>query len=71
MKKTMWFGLVVSLAVPLLTASAQTPSGPIAEPQGQPQAAAGASLSPGAAEVVRLAGSGVGDDVVLAYIRNS
>ena len=30
-----------------------------------------ANLSPGAAEVVRLAGSGVGDDVVLAYIQNS
>ena len=29
------------------------------------------NLSPGAAEVVRLAGSGVGDDVVLAYIQNS
>ena len=71
MKKTIRFGLVVSLAVPLLNAYAQTPGGPVAEPQGQPQIAAGSSLSPGAAEVVRLAGSGVGDDVVLAYIRNS
>ncbi len=67
MKKTIWFGLVISLAVPLLNAYAQTPNGPVAEPQ----AAAGSNLSPGAAEVARLAGSGVGDDVVLAYIRNS
>jgi hypothetical protein len=37
----------------------------------QAQAAPPVNLSPGAAEVVRLASSGVGDDVVLAYIQNS
>ncbi len=71
MKNIKWVGWVVSLAFPLLmasgpTATAQTPAGP--EPAG---AAAAPNLSPGTAEVVRLAGSGVGEDVVLAYIQNS
>ena len=60
MRNIKWVGLVTALAFPLLSGYGQTP-----------QAAAPANLSPGAAEVVRLAGSGVGDDVVLAYIQNS
>src|SRR5882672_4412034 len=38
-------------------------------PTASPSAAV--EVSPGAAEVVRLAESGVGDDVVLAFIQNS
>jgi hypothetical protein len=52
-------------------AFAQTPPAPVAAAPRQAQAAIPASLSPGAAEVVRLATSGVGDEVVLAYIKNS
>ena len=71
MKNTKWFGLVAVLALPLLTAQAQTPEAPVAGAPAQAAAAAPVNLSPGAAEVVRLAGSGVSDDVVLAYIQNS
>jgi hypothetical protein len=71
MKNTKWFGLVAALALPLLTAHAQTPGAPVPGVPAQPSVAAPVNLSPGAAEVVRLAGSGVGDDVVLAYIQNS
>ena len=71
MKNTTWFGLVATLALPLLSGYAQTPGAPVPGAPEQAQAAVGANLSPGAAEVVRLAGSGVGDDVVLAYIQNS
>jgi hypothetical protein len=35
------------------------------------QAPAGATLSPAAAEVVKLAGAGTGEEVVLAYVQNS
>jgi len=66
MKNTTWFGLVALLAFPLLSGYAQTPGAPAPA-----QTTGGANLSPGAAEVVRLAGSGVGDDVVVAYIQNS
>jgi hypothetical protein len=71
MRNTIWFGLVVSLTVPLATAYAQAPGAQPPAAPGQPAAAVAANLSPGAAEVVRLASSGVGDDVVLAYIQNS
>jgi hypothetical protein len=70
MKNTKWVGLVAALVMPLVTANAQTPEAP-APGAPAPAAAAPVNLSPGSAEVVRLAGSGVGDDVVLAYIRNS
>jgi len=71
MKNTKWFGLIAVLALPWLTAHAQTPEAPVAGAPAQAAAAAPVNLSPGAAEVVRLAGSGVSDDVVLAYIQNS
>jgi hypothetical protein len=60
MRNLKWVGLAAVLAIPLWSGYGQTPP-----------AAAPANLSPGAAEVVRLAGSGIGDDVVLAYIQNS
>jgi hypothetical protein len=71
MKNTKWVGLVTALAFPLLSGYGQTPEAAAPGVPGQAQATVGANLSPGAAEVVRLAGSGVGDDVVLAYIQNS
>jgi hypothetical protein len=66
-----WVGLVASLAFPLLSGYGQTPEAAVPGAPAQAQAAVPVNLSPGAAEVVRLAGSGVGDDVVLAYIQNS
>jgi hypothetical protein len=59
MKSTKWLALMAAVTIPLLSGYAQAP------------AAGAANISPGAAEVVKLAGSGVGDDVVLAYVQNS
>ena len=71
MNNAKWVGLVTALALPLLSGYGQTPEPAAPGAPGQAQPAAPVSLSPGAAEVVRLAGSGVGDDVVIAYIQNS
>ena len=71
MNNTKWVGLVAAMAMPLLTANAQTPQASVPGATAPAAAAAPVNLSPGAAEVARLAGSGVGDDVVLAYIQNS
>jgi hypothetical protein len=71
MKNMKWVGLVAGMALPLLSAYGQTPGAPAPGAPAQAQAAAPVNLSPGAAEVTRLASSGVGDDVVLAYIQNS
>ena len=63
------FGLVALAAFPLVSAYSQPSPAPAA-------AAASAAplpsdLAPSAAEIVKLAQSGVGDDVVLAFIKNS
>jgi hypothetical protein len=71
MKNTKWVGLVAALAFSLLSGYGQTPQAAVPGAPAQSQAAAPANLSPGAAEVIRLAGSGLSDDVVLAYIQNS
>ena len=71
MKNMKWVGLAVAVALPVLATYAQTPEAPVLGAPEQAQATVPVNLSPGAAEVVRLAGSGVGDDVVLAYIQNS
>src|ERR1035438_9640609 len=71
MNNIKWVGLVTVLSFPLLSGYGQTPDAAAPGAPGQAQAAAPVNLSPAAAEVVRLAGSGVGDDVVLAYIQNS
>jgi hypothetical protein len=71
MNNTKWFGLVTALAFPLLSGYAQTSEMAAPGAPGQAQVAAPVNLSPAAAEVIRLAGSGVGDDVVVAYIQNS
>jgi hypothetical protein len=68
MKLCVSFGLAVVLFFSILDATGQgtVPAPPVASPAGVP-----ADLSPGASEVVKLAQSGLGDDVVLAYIRTS
>src|SRR5215471_798472 len=58
MKGTKWVAIVTAVMMPLVSAYSQAP------------APAAANVSPNAAEVVKLASSGVGDDVVLAYIQN-
>ena len=67
------------LAVPILAISAQgqpapPPEGAPPEPalvQTQAVVIAPVELPPAVAEVIRLSESGVGEDVVLAYIRNA
>jgi len=71
MKTTKWFGLAAMLAVPTLSGVAQTAEMAAAGAAERVQAAAPANLSPNAAEVLKLASSGVGEDVVLAFVQNS
>lgn len=71
MKTTRYFSLVGMLVVAALSGFAQTAEVAGAGAPQQVQAAAPASLSPNAAEVLKLASSGVGDDVVLAFVQNS
>jgi hypothetical protein len=74
MKNTKWVGLIAAAVFPLQTIYGQPAPAPEAAelpPQVQSSAAVPNDLSPAAAEVVRLAESGVGDDVVVSYIQNS
>ena len=71
MKTITWVGVIAAAMLPLTAAYAQAPGPEAPGAEEQAPAAAPANLSPGAAEVVRLAGAGVGDDVMLAYINNS
>jgi hypothetical protein len=71
MKSTKYVGAVALLAWSLLATYAQTPAAPFPGAPAEAQAAVSANLSPGAAEVAKLATSGVGDEVVLAYIKNA
>jgi hypothetical protein len=68
--KSLPLGTVAALAVALFSARAQTPPLAVA-PAAVSAAPVPADLSPSAAEVVRLARSGVSDPVVLTYINNS
>src|SRR5262249_28098249 len=74
MKIRNWVGLFTAAAVlPWQSIYAQpAPNDTVAEtpPQVQSSATAPTDLSPAAAEVVRLAESGVGDEVVVSYIQN-
>src|SRR5262245_11195556 len=75
MKTTKWVGLISIIALPMLSCTAQAPSPPqaAAAVPGEPQVATPAptDLSPAAAEVIKLSSSGVGEDVILAYVQNS
>jgi len=75
MKTTKWVGLLSIIALPMLSCTAQAPPPPqpAAGIPAEPQVATPAptDLSPAAAEVIKLSGSGVGEDVILAYVQNS
>ena len=62
---------IAVFALALSAAQAQTPPAAASSAEAQAQPSVPVNLSPGAAEVIRLATSGVGDDVVLAFIQNS
>src|SRR5258708_6174767 len=66
-KNAGWLGLVAVLSFPPVTSFSQVPDAPLPNGTG----AVAANISPSAAEVVKLAESGVSDDVMLAYIQNS
>jgi hypothetical protein len=68
-----WVGLLVAVVLPLNFTTAQESVAPTAGPALKISGAAPVpvNISPATAEVIRLAESGVGDDVVLAYIQNS
>src|SRR5437588_12876439 len=70
MKNLTFRGLFAAVAVVAYVGRAQE-SFPTAAPPPDQGAVIQANLSAGAAEVVRLAQSGVTEDVVLAYIQNS
>jgi hypothetical protein len=66
-----WLGLVAIIVFPVFSTYSQpyVPPASVEQPPASP--AATVSLSPGAAEVVRLSESGVGEDVITAYIQGS
>src|SRR5260370_1443924 len=72
-QKTLGLACVASLALPLLRGYAQPPpASNLGSPApGQTVSPAPAPVSPAVAEVVRLAESGVAEDIVMAYIQNS
>src|SRR6266436_9151558 len=70
MKKLKFAGFLTAMAALACVGRAQESFPASAPPPGNAPAVQ-ANLSPGAAEVVRLAQSGVTEDVVLAYIQNS
>src|SRR5437764_9717359 len=73
MKITKWVGLLSIMGCAMAPSVAQPPApeNPGPPPPGQASVAAPTDLSPAAAEVVKLGESGVGEDVMLAYIQNS
>jgi hypothetical protein len=74
MKYMKWVGLLAAVALPLQILNAQTPESEAAVPvpdEQQRSAPVPTDLSPTVREVLRLTESGVGDQVVLAYIQNA
>ena len=70
MKPLKWLGLLTSVAFPLAQVLAQSPVVTAPMSAGLPQVA-GSNVSTPAAEVVRLAAAGTGEDVIVAYVQNS
>ncbi len=73
MKRLIWVGLLAAASLPLNFTKAQDPA-PSTSNNALQTARSGVvptNVPPGVAEVIRLAESGVGDDVVVAYIQNS
>ena len=73
MKTTKWVGLLSIMGCAMAPSVAQPPAPENPGPPPPPQSAAAvpSDLSPAATEVVKLSESGVGEDVILAYIQNS
>src|SRR5580765_108502 len=70
-----WLGLVALLAVPVYAADSAAPALPGATPGPAEQAPSAQAttpphLSPSAAGVLKLSGANMGDEVILAYIKN-
>src|SRR5690349_19602918 len=67
MRARKWFGLLAAAVIPLMKiqaqSSAETPNatGTVPAPE----------VSPGAAEVIKMAESGTSEDILLAYVQNS
>lgn len=68
MKPLYWLSLALGLTLPCLSARAQTPGAEVAAPATSPSTA---SLSAGAAEVLKLASAGTSEDVILAYAQSA
>jgi hypothetical protein len=75
MKMTTLLALAATVVLPLVWTEAQSPTpqpaAGVAPTQAPEQLPAPVNLSPNVAEVVKLAESGVGEDVTLAYVHNS
>ena len=73
MKNSKWLAVAGAIIVLMVSVRAQTPAteGSPAPAQAPGASAVPTDLSPAAAEVVKLAESGTGDDVTLSYIQNS
>src|SRR5437899_882539 len=76
MNTTKWMGLFAAAALSAMPVLAQVPPPPEgqvvqAPPPGKPEAEVQVNISPAAAEIVRLAESGLGDEVVSSYVTNS
>src|SRR5215831_8354043 len=70
MKKIKWLGVMTAWVLPLLSAFSEAPE--VSNPdQSQMVVPAPSNLSPPATEVLRLAGSGTGEELIRAYIQNS
>jgi hypothetical protein len=75
-KNVSWFGLMTLVALPLQVGYGQSAGAPAATPTPAAQApgnpgTAPASLSASVAEVVKLSKAGMGETVVMAYVKNS
>jgi hypothetical protein len=72
LQKVKWFGLLTLVSFSFLPAYSQVTNAPTAPVAPSVDAAAvPANLPANVAEVVKLANSGMGDDVVLAFVKNS
>src|SRR5437899_2950953 len=74
MTKMRWLGLAMAVILPLGSGYAQAPAPEVSTTPEQPStgsASVPANISPAAAEVIRLAEAGTGEDVLLAFIQNS
>jgi hypothetical protein len=67
-RHVIWVALVTFLGIPVY--SADSPAAAGATPSPASQMLTPPSLSPSAAEVVKLSGAGLGDEVILAYVKN-